>query len=148
MLQTFAALLEYRLPENKYDGVSILPLFLDASQKKCRETFAYYRRNDLEALRFNEWKLHFSKTGQGVNELYNLNNDISESVNVYEYNPEIVKNICDLADEIRYRLGDERTGIAGCEVRPCGLVDSPKPLTEYDPDHPYIIAIYDKAEAG
>jgi hypothetical protein len=27
-------------------------------------------------------------------------------------------------------------------------VPDPKPLTEYDPDHPYIVAIYDLEDAG
>ena len=29
-----------------------------------------------------------------------------------------------------------------------GRVDDPQPLTAYDPAHPYIIAMYDLAEAG
>jgi hypothetical protein len=27
--------------------------------------------------------------------------------------------------------------------RPCGRVEHPVPLTQYDPDHPYIVAMYD-----
>ena len=34
-------------------------------------------------------------------------------------------------------------GIEGRGVRPIGRVDDPKPLTVYDPDHPYMVAEYD-----
>ena len=28
-------------------------------------------------------------------------------------------------------------------MRPRGQVDNPQPLTEYNPDHPYMVAMYD-----
>ncbi len=41
------------------------------------------------------------------------------------------------------QLGDRLTGFVGCCERPIGYVEDAKPLTEYDPEHPYMIAMYD-----
>jgi len=52
------------------------------------------------------------------------------------------------AGRSREELGDEATGAGGRDIRPIGRVENPRPLTEYDPDHPCIIAIYDLEDAG
>ena len=44
--------------------------------------------------------------------------------------------------------GCEASGIPGSGRRPAGQVENPRPLTEYDPEHPYIVAMYDLEEAG
>jgi hypothetical protein len=46
-------------------------------------------------------------------------------------------------EEIRADLGDALTGTTGSGCRPFGRCPDPKPLTTYDPDHPYIVALYD-----
>ena len=43
---------------------------------------------------------------------------------------------------------DERLGIAGTGVRMVGQTNSPGGLTAYDPGHPYMAALYDKADRG
>jgi len=39
-------------------------------------------------------------------------------------------------------------GTEGTGCRPIGRTESPDTLTHYDPDHPYIIAMYDLEDAG
>jgi len=33
--------------------------------------------------------------------------------------------------------------VEGVGCRPCGRVENPQPLTTYDPEHPYMVAMYD-----
>jgi arylsulfatase len=56
-------------------------------------------------------------------ELYDLNNDISESKNVADQHPKIVLEIKSLADEMRKKLGDKLLNIKGTENRPAGSVE-------------------------
>ncbi len=62
--------------------------------------------------------------------------------------PDVVAELRAAIERGREELGDEATGAEGRNIRPIGRVEDPKPLTEYDPDHPYIIAIYDLEDAG
>jgi len=113
-----------------------------------RKIFFYYRGNNLEAVRSGKWKLKTRDGAADMKLLYDLEADISESVNLYSENPGIVAELTQLMDKCREDLGDAATGIIGKNVRPIGRVDSPAPLTEYDPAHPYIIAMYDKSDRG
>jgi len=45
-------------------------------------------------------------------------------------------------------MGDEARGIAGENTRPIGRVDRPDTLTHYDPEDPYMVALYDLKERG
>lgn len=147
--KTFANLADGIVPCDRIiDGEDITDLILDKSDKSARDTFFYYRKNDLEAVRHQEWKLHFSKSNKEVKELYNLPKDISESNNLYSENPEIVNKLTRLADICRHDIGDERLKITGENIRKKGVVKNPDTLTHYNPDHPYIIAMYDKEESG
>jgi len=150
-LPTIAALCGAKLPENKIDGLDLSELCLGGNNG--RETFFYYKCNQLEAVRCGDWKLHVQKgnmwtKGEKVQLLYNLTEDISEENNVYEQNPEIVAKLERLLEKCRYEIGDEVEGVQGTEVRPVGRVENPKPLTEYDENHPYIIALYDRTDSG
>jgi arylsulfatase A len=113
-----------------------------------RESFFYYRRDTLEAVRKGHWKLHVSRGGSTVYELYDLAEDIGEQNNMYDARSEIVTELELEVARIREDLGDDATGQAGANCRPLGRVENPKPLTEYDPDHPYIMAMYDIPNAG
>ena len=57
--------------------------------------------------------------------------------------PEIVRELAAKLDACRKDLGDRLTGAKGENVRPRGQVENPQALTEYNPDHPYMIAMYD-----
>ena len=104
-------------------------------------------------MRSGPWKLHVSPHGWGKDgsrsgALFNLDNDIGEINDVSTDNPEVVKRLQTLADRARADLGDAATGTAGTGCRPLGRVAEPRPLTQFDPDHPYYIAMYDLNEIG
>ena len=106
------------------------------------------RATDLEAVRSGRWKLHFSKKGTEQRELYDLDADIGETTDVIDLHPDVVARLDALAEACRHDLGDARLERSGTGVRPIGRVDDPAPLTEYDPDHPYVVAEYDLADRG
>jgi len=134
--------------ENKIDGLDFSSLLKGTSSDSPREVFAYYNGNDLHAVRRKDWKLHFCRHADGnVKELYNLRQDVGETINLYEDYPDIVLELNKLGDEIRRDLGDNQTGIKGTGVREKGRAENPRPLTQYNKDHPYMIAMYDLAEA-
>jgi arylsulfatase A-like enzyme len=136
------------VPDRKIDGLDASDFLLGKTEQSPRETFFYYMSEDLEAVRKGKWKLFVWRKGEEVRELYDLESDIGETRNLIEDHPEIVEQLQDLLQEMRQDLGDDRLGIEGKGVRPCGKVESPVTLTEYDPDHPYIMAEYDLPERG
>lgn len=83
-----------------------------------------------------------------VYELYNLREDIGETTNIYTEHPDIVARLMEKIETCRQDMGDSVTGITGKNVRPIGRVQNPRPLTQYDENHPYIIALYDRNEIG
>jgi arylsulfatase A-like enzyme len=134
-------------PDQPIDGLDFSDYLLGASKEFPNDRFSYYRWHDLEAVRVGAWKLHFSKYEQEhripISELYNLEEDPSETDNVYEKHPDIVAKLDAYAQEQRERLGDHLTDSKGSEVRKIGRITNPKTLTDYDPSHPYMIALYD-----
>ena len=117
-----------------------------------RETFLYYRLHNLMAIRSGRWKLHTHTVGKSgievCNELYDLVADIGETTNLYDQHPDIVADLNAQMDIYRKDLGDNLTGTKGENTRSVGRVDSSDTLTHYDPDHPYIIAMYDLKDRG
>ncbi len=136
------------------DGYDRSELLLGGDDVHADEDFMYYKGPSLCAVRSGDWKLHVARTplhgwdkpGEQIKELYNLKEDISESNNVYDQHPEIVARLTEKVEAMRKKLGDLTTGIPGSENRPMGRVNSPKALTEYNENHPYIIAMYDNAD--
>jgi len=123
-------------------------MLLDGAES-ARDDFVYYASGSrLEAVRKRNWKLHFYKSGKPVQLLFDLDSDISEDINVYNEHPDIVEELTRIYLDYREKLGDTLTKITGSENRPCGVVENPVTLTVYDPDHPYIIAEYDKNDVG
>ena len=147
-LPSITKLLGGNLPSKKIDGIEMSDLFFSNENSSKRDSFLYYNEDELEAIRYKNWKLHFKKEDKLINELYDLDNDISEKVNLYSSHKEIVSKLSILADEFRKSLGDKYLDIKGEEVRPANRIDNPKPLTEYDENHPYMYAEYDKGERG
>ena len=145
----FAHIADAKVPDERIiEGLDILPLITGNQNNSPRNTYYYYLKNNLEAIRMGKWKLHVHKGEDAVDELYDLESDISESVNLYDKYPDIVQKLNKHLDLCRADLGDEITGIKGKNIRPIGRVKNPVALTQYDPDHPYIIAMYDKNDAG
>jgi arylsulfatase A-like enzyme len=142
ILPTIAGICKLQLPENKIDGVSLLPIFkgdMNASPRK--NFFYYYRKNALEAVRRDNWKLVFEhptrsylnqvpgKDGYPGNApeniitpyaLYDLRRDPSEAYDVKDQNPLIVSELNKLAEEARKDLGDDIQNRKGEHVRPVG----------------------------
>lgn len=135
--------------ERIIDGKDIRPLiFAEEEDQSPRKVFFYYLQNNLEAVRVGKWKLHVRKGDKEIDGLYNLDEDISESNNLYDEHPEIVKELKGYLENCRQDIGDAACGIKGANCRPKGEVKEPDTLTHYDPDHPYIIAMYDLEERG
>lgn len=146
---TFANITGSKVVDDRIiDGLDISPLMTGKQDKSSRDTYYYYLMNSLEAVRVGKWKLHVRKRDDIINELYDLSCDIGETNNLYDENPKIVKELEGYLDICRVDIGDEATGIKGKNVRKKGRVDNPDTLTHYNENHPYIIAMYDKDDAG
>ena len=139
-LPTLAALAGTEAPTDRViDGKDIRDLlFRPAEAKTPHDAFFYYLCDRLEAVRAGDWKLHVERR-----ELYNLSDDIGETNNLIEQHPDIVAKLDALAEDCRQDLGDAITETVGKGRRKVGQVENPKPLTTYDPNHPYIMALYD-----
>jgi len=149
LFPSLAAVCGAEVPTDRtIDGIEASDVLFGAGGDSPRDTFAYYRMNDLEAVRDRRWKLFFSRFGEVRHELYDLLADPAESVDLAADEPEEVARLSSFADIIRADLGDERLGIAGAGVRPIGRVENARPLTVFDPHHPYTVADYDLPERG
>jgi arylsulfatase A-like enzyme len=104
---TIAALTGARLPSDReIDGVDLSPVLLGRAPSP-RETFAFWRDNELYAFRKGPWKAHFftrgvygrgpARVAHEVPELYNLGSDTGERWNVAEANPDVVRELTALA---------------------------------------------------
>jgi arylsulfatase A-like enzyme len=143
-LPTLLQLSETEAPlPNVIDGVDLSGLLLGQTQQSPNNTMVYYKGAELEAVRVGDWKLHFLKGTEALSALYNLKDDVGESLNLAESHGEKVKELEIFADTVRADLGDYARRIDGAGCRPVGKVDHPKPLTIYDESHPYMIAYYD-----
>lgn len=124
------------LEEPKIDGKNISAV-LEArpGAKSPQEAYYFYWGDALHAVTSEKWKLHFphpylhiieggkdGKPGKGETRkmelsLFDLDADISESKNVADQNPEVVKKLQMLGDKIREELGDSLTGKKGSQLR-------------------------------
>ncbi len=149
-LPTFAKLAGSEAPTDRIiDGKDIRPLLLGEEGARSQyEAFFYAIGNHVEAVRVGKWKLHVHKRREEFHALHNLETDIGETTDVSAENPEIVEDLTARLAAHRRDVGDTLTGVEGANCRPIGRVANPKPLTEYDPDCPYICAEYDTAESG
>lgn len=145
---TFAAVAGAQPKTNgPIDGLDLSGL-LFRGEECPRQTFYYYIRNELEAVRVGDWKLHVCKNKEAVCLLYNLRDDVGETQDVAAEHPDVVEQLLAKAEACRQDLGDDATGVKGQNVRPAAQVKNPKPLTEFDANHPYIILMYDKDDVG
>ncbi len=150
-LPTFCALTDAPQPEKPIDGKNFCEVLCGGTEIGPVETFFYYWKHELLAVRKGDWKLWVRRGNwhdtEAVNELYNLREDVGESRNVIDQHPEIVAVLKGLLDDCRSELGDTAAGIEGTGVRPIGRIENPETLCQYDPAHPYMIAEYD-GQAG
>jgi arylsulfatase A len=154
-LPTFATLAGAALPNDRViDGRDVSALWRDEAgdARSPHSAFYYYWFNEIEAVRVDHWKLHLRGREWGQKptdrrELYDLANDPGETTNLYDQRPDKVATLMEAFNVGAESLGDERTGRPGHHLRPVGRVGQPRPLTQYDPSHPYMIAMYD-GQAG
>jgi arylsulfatase len=140
VLPTICAWTESGLPDKQIDGVSLIP-YLDNSniEKNLRPLFFYYRVNELHAIRYDKWKMYFPHRYRSLNgrpggldgipanyemntlseiELYDLDTDVEEKINVAGLHPDIISRLNEMADSMRSDLGDALTESTGKGVRP------------------------------
>ncbi len=148
LLPTLAAMAGADLPSDRIiDGRDITPV-LEGRKTSPQEAFFYYQGNSLAAVRAGMWKLHTWRSGAPVDELYNLEEDIGESRNVFDQHGDVVTRLRALADGARRDLGDAAQRVIGRGVRSVGEVEEPVPLTTFEPDQPYYLEEYDLTDRG
>ena len=62
--------------------------------------------------------------------LFDLEKDIGEKKNVLHLNLAVAKRLAKLAEPVRADLGDSLLKVKGSGVRPAGMVNAPKMLTQ------------------
>lgn len=114
------------------DGKDVWPILsAEEGATSPHTVFYYYRISQLRAVRSGKWKLHLPVNTFAARpsararfeelQLYDLENDLSESINVAEEQPQVVEKLTALAAEGRINLGD--IGLLGKEQRPAGWID-------------------------
>lgn len=129
VLPTLAALAGAKIPVDRViDGEDIRHLFHgDFENATADKAYFYYLRVHLQAVRQGKWKLHLPRDKEpigaapfgknthiapadriGFDEpfLVDLNNDIGETTNVANQNPQVVERLLALAETKRQDLGD------------------------------------------
>jgi arylsulfatase A-like enzyme len=92
LMATCAEIVGAKLPDNAgEDSVSILPDLLGTAKGPVREATIHQSFKGDLAIRQGPWKLIFLKGGK--RELYNLQNDLSETKDVTEANSDVVKRL-------------------------------------------------------
>ncbi|MCR9172475.1 MAG: sulfatase-like hydrolase/transferase [bacterium] len=75
------------IPENqKYDGVNLLPFVSGEIASEPHEKI-YWRTDHIRAIRYQKWKLIMSTRDDWLH-LYNLENDLSEEIDLSDFNPD------------------------------------------------------------
>ncbi|MDC0066319.1 sulfatase [Verrucomicrobia bacterium] len=101
LLPTFANLAGAKIPDDRIiDGKNIWSIISgEKGARSPHEIYYYYKGNRLESARQGKWKVRRSgKKSQSV-ELYDLDNDIAESKNLSQKNPELIETILKKMDK-------------------------------------------------
>lgn len=117
--------------------------FITTNKKTNERPFFYYLREQLQAVRYGEWKLHLPLDMEYVGcwnmretsrelSLFNLNEDIGETRNVATLHPDIVERLLKVAQEARSELGDVRQ--KGTNFRKAGYIENPVPIQKNHTD--------------
>lgn len=107
------------------------------SGSALRETFFYYRVEQLQAARSGRWKLYLGRDDwrkiswnldreKSEMKLFDLEEDISEENNVADQYPDVVQRLVKIADEMINDIGDTRK--EGANQREAGHTEMPKAL--------------------
>ena len=152
LFPTIAKLIGAELPHHPIDGLDVWPIISGrhGGKNPHRAYWFYYEVNQLQAVISGDgrWKLQLPHTyrtlggkpgGHGgkpapyenrkleKSELYDLNADISESVDVAKEHPRIVNQLEAEAEKARAELGDSLTKRTGAGTREPGRVEVVQP---------------------
>jgi len=120
LLPTFAKLAGAEVSTDRIiDGKDIFSV-LQGKSKSPHEVFYYYKKETIEAVRSGKWKLRIA--GKSSPELYNLENDISESTNVLEQHADVATKLRAYVSKFEKELVKNS--------RPAAFVKNPKPLSK------------------
>jgi len=157
-LPTIAAITGCELSLDRIiDGRNIESILFEDIDESPRDTFFYYLRSTLCAVRSGKWKLHVIRVEQQGNttiknhnvlELYDLNNDPGEQINLSAEYPNVILELEVLLEECRVDLGDDSRNLIGANRRLPGRVDAPTTLTTLESSDPIYWAEYDTDEYG
>jgi arylsulfatase A-like enzyme len=118
ILPTLAALAGAKLPDDRViDGRDQSPLITGKSDESARETFYYYVKDNLHAVRSGKWKLalpnrkafyNYARDAAAVEEpqLYDLDSNLAEKNDVAARHPDVVEELLELAERAREDIGD------------------------------------------
>ena len=149
VLPTVAAISGAALPQGPIDGVDVLSLLDGEAGADPRDNFLFYYDGQLRGIREGRWKRvyeHRTRSYVGVEPgmdgvpgpyaspivpeaLYDLENDVGETLDVAAQHPDIVARLDAMAEEARSALGDGLSGRTGSEVRPPGRRGFARPET-------------------
>jgi arylsulfatase len=146
ILPTLAGITLAPLPQRKIDGVDLSPILKgDLSASPRKTFFYYYRKNSLEAVRFDNWKLVFEhpsrsyrnqapgfdrfpgkapENGLVEEALYDLRRDPGEQYDVKANFPDMVSKLKRIAEEARADLGDDIQKVTGRNNREPGRLSN------------------------
>ncbi len=141
-LPTFAKLSGGQLSKNKIDGHDITPLLTGVrGAQSPYEVFYYYRRRQLQAVRWRDWKWHLplkntfpawttpDNMGRGrPGKLVNLKTDLAEKIDVAGGNPKVMAKMRGLVAHAEATLGNELR--QGKEQRPAMTLNNSKPMVK------------------
>ncbi len=141
-LPTFAGLSGGKLSGRKIDGHDIMPLLAGAKGATSPyEAFYFYRRRQLQAVRWGDWKWHLplkntfpawttpNNKGRGrPGKLVNLETDLAEKIDVAEGNPKVMAKMRELVAHAEATLGNELR--QGKEQRPAMTLKNSKPMVK------------------
>ena len=139
LLPTFCALSGADLPTRKIDGKDISTLFFKDDAQSPHEVLYYYRRRQLQAVRWGHWKLHLDLKHTHPNwtssrprgkarpaKLVNLKEDLQEKIDLSSEHPEVMAKMKTLVANAIATLGHEDQ--AGTEQRAAHTLPSSKPM--------------------
>ncbi len=126
ILPTLANLSGGKVPDDRsIDGIDMTGFITGKEKVSPRETFYYYEREQLQAVRKREWKLHLPIENRFVYfwredtfdmpaELYNIDHDYAEQNNEVKERTDKLNELLEVAKQARADLGDKNIPCTNC----------------------------------
>lgn len=135
ILPTFVSLAGGQVPQDRViDGMDLSDVILaKEGAVSPHDVFYYYFMSQLQAVRSGKYKLYLEleekqygwlrKITKAEMELFDLENDPGEKINIKDQHPEVVSKLMELAEKARADMGDFEH--PGKNARPAGWVENP-----------------------